>query len=507
MNNLFTLCLSLSLSGTLLAFALVLLRPILRQFSKRWNYYIWLLVLMRMLLPFGPETKGEPILQSIGQNPLTEAAAGLSPLKYGNGFSISDPSGPMSAVSLSSMLESHIFSVVWLALALLLLLRKLYLYGQAASAIRSQSKEAAEGPLPTVLQKVKAAMGIKRSITVCTNSFIKAPLLTGLVRPTMVLPAQVYSNTELEYIFMHELTHYRRGDLFYKWLVEITLCLHWFNPMVYWIRKQVSRHCELSCDEAVISRFDSHRRKSYGNVLLDAAGSDIESKRNRLALSLNEDGKLLAERLRAISHYKQASKSVRFLTLTLTVVLLCAAIAAGMATGCSLKENGQSAPMQSAAPAAETMILERVTMERCEGEDGHPYVHDVRTNNTKKTIVRVQCGMLAFDKEGNPLKIDWRSTDSQSEKTYLCLSEDTLIEILPGETFDEFGGWSLNIFGTDANVAKIAYVLYCDKEIECKDGSLWKNPDFENWRASYEGKKIDVKLLENYYPYVQAVAF
>lgn len=188
MNNLFTLCLSLSLSGTLLAFALVLLRPILRQFSKRWNYYIWLLVLMRMLLPFGPETKGEPILQSIGQNPLTEAAAGLSPLKYGNGFSISDPSGPMSAVSLSSMLESHIFSVVWLALALLLLLRKLYLYGQAASAIRSQSKEAAEGPLPTVLQKVKAAMGIKRSITVCTNSFIKAPLLTGLVRPTMVLP-------------------------------------------------------------------------------------------------------------------------------------------------------------------------------------------------------------------------------------------------------------------------------------------------------------------------------
>ena len=40
--------------------------------------------------------------------------------------------------------------------------------------------------------------------------------------------------------------------------------------------------------------------------------------------------------------------------------------------------------MQSAAPAAETMILERVTMERYEGEDGHPYVHDVRTNNTKK---------------------------------------------------------------------------------------------------------------------------
>lgn len=51
MNNLLLLCLSLSLSGSLAAFTLILLRPILRRFSKTWQYYIWLLVILRLLIP------------------------------------------------------------------------------------------------------------------------------------------------------------------------------------------------------------------------------------------------------------------------------------------------------------------------------------------------------------------------------------------------------------------------------------------------------------------------
>ena len=37
-------------------------------------------------------------------------------------------------------------------------------------------------------------------------------------------------------------------DRFYKWLVEAAVCLHWFNPAVYVLQKEVSRTCELSCD-------------------------------------------------------------------------------------------------------------------------------------------------------------------------------------------------------------------------------------------------------------------
>lgn len=55
MNEFLLLLLSMSLSGTLLALLLFLLRPLLkRNLSRAWMYYIWCIVALRMLLPFAP---------------------------------------------------------------------------------------------------------------------------------------------------------------------------------------------------------------------------------------------------------------------------------------------------------------------------------------------------------------------------------------------------------------------------------------------------------------------
>lgn len=143
-------------------------------------------------------------------------------------------------------------------------------------------------------------------------------------------------------------------------------------------------------------------------------------------------------------------------------------------------------------------------MRHYEGTDGHPYIHDTKTNGTTKEIVDYQYGMLAFDKDGNPLKIDWWSLDTEVDSTYFYL-EEASVKISPAETYDARGGWSLNLMGNDSCVANIAFVLYCDKEITFQDGTVWENPDFESWRNTYEGKKIDVDILESYYPYEQEI--
>jgi len=153
---------------------------------------------------------------------------------------------------------------------------------------------------------------------------------------------------------------------------------------------------------------------------------------------------------------------------------------------------------------AQTVVYENVEMRRYESENGHPYIHDIKTNNTSKTIVGHQRGMLAYDKEGKPLKIDWHCFDGPDSTFYFLYDWDSN-EILSSETRDVFGGWSLNYWGEDLAVEKIAYVLYCDKEITFEDGTVWVNPDFEKWLNTYEGKTIDVNVLENYYPYVQTI--
>ena len=236
--------------------------------------------------------------------------------------------------------------------------------------------------------------------------------------------------------------------------------------------------------------------------------------------------------------YKKKSKVILILAAVLTAVLLCITVFAGAYTikkadnvtapedtapALISVENNDSVPLgedekkplpqgtDTSVPAdmenTRIVVYESVEMRRYEGEGGHPYIHSVTRNDTDKTIVGCLEGKLAFDKDGNPLIIDWWSMDSDLESAYFCLNEDTLLEIAPGEKFDEYGGWSLNIMGNDPVVEEIAYVLYCDKEITFEDGTVWENPDFEKWRSTYEGKKIDVEILENYYPYEHEITF
>lgn len=163
-------------------------------------------------------------------------------------------------------------------------------------------------------------------------------------------------------------------------------------------------------------------------------------------------------------------------------------------------------PVKSGIASAKgaAVVYDSVEMRRYEGKDGHPYIHERKRNGTSKTIVGYERGMLVFDKEGKPLKIDWWSLDTEmdSQYYYLYTSQE---RILPGETSDLRGGFSLNIMGKDTAVSKIAYVLYCDREISFEDGSVWKNPDYEDWLATYKGKKVDVNALKSYYPYEQPI--
>lgn len=89
----------------------------------------------------------------------------------------------------------------------------------------------------------------------------------------------------------------------------------------------------------------------------------------------------------------------------------------------------------------QTVVYENVTMYHpSAGEDAYPYVHDIRTNNTTKTIVNTEVGMLAYDKNGNPLKLNWYSLDTNGEPSYDYLNDWDSTQIMPGQTDHVDGG-------------------------------------------------------------------
>lgn len=351
MNEMFKIVLSLSLSGSLLILILYLLRPLFKQrLSKRWQYYIWLVVVARLLLPFAPETNVIKILFQEFDKGMEQMEfvpypnQGTSPiLKYDthqrdNMEKEQDTldNGQPALTVPSSYLIQNILTIilqnlwlVWFMIALILFIRKITIYQGFVKYIRAGCKEVSDIDLLEQFGKLMHQNKIITTVELCTNNLISSPLLIGFFRPCIVLPSANLPSTDFEYTILHELTHYKRRDMFYKWLVQATVCLHWFNLLVYVMSQEVGRTCELSCDEAVIKTLDSPARRAYGDTLINAMETKGSYKNSVASITLNESKERLKERLDAIMNFKKKSKTIISITIILTVAICCGATYVG----------------------------------------------------------------------------------------------------------------------------------------------------------------------------------
>lgn len=163
------------------------------------------------------------------------------------------------------------------------------------------------------------------------NPLMSSPLLTGFFHPCIVLPSTDISEKDFCYTVIHELTHYRRRDMFYKWLVQITVCLHWFNPLIYLMIREINESCEFSCNEAIIANLDFSNAQAYGKTLLDAMAKSGNYKETLASVTLRENKELLKERLSAIMCFKKKSKLCALITAILTIFICFGSAVSGAA--------------------------------------------------------------------------------------------------------------------------------------------------------------------------------
>ena len=385
--------LSLSLSGGILILVLWLGRVWFQErFSRRWQYYIWLLVIARLWIPFAPAQNLVGVLfQSVEQaggwikdateevndrlyekqeqeaewiewNPEADGKGAGNP---GSGAGMPDTveergGGTAALLRLAGILNlsgraaafaTIGLSIVWLAGACSLLVYKMFLYRRFTKMLRAGWSEPEDMEVLERFGRLVERSGVRGSVRLYTNPHVASPLLIGFFHPSIVLPAAQLPETDFTYTILHELTHFKRRDLFYKWLVQITVCMHWFNPLVHLMGREINRLCELSCDEAVIQTLNERERRAYGDTLLHAVFVDGGYRNNLASVTLCEGKELLKERLGAIMKYKKKSKMLVAVTFACTVILVAGAVSVGAygATGSSgswqwesKKENGET---------------------------------------------------------------------------------------------------------------------------------------------------------------------
>lgn len=295
--------LSLTLSGSVLIGVLLAIRPLLRRHLRHsGQYYLWLVPLARLLLPFFPAI-GLP--EGVGQALPEVISDGVLWLRAPD-MALAGPDRQGAGLDLLSMLPG-LLAILWGTVAAALALRAVWRYVRCIRALERENSPAGERA-QAVYEDACRMLGVARPPRLLVCPGLRSPMQAGLLRPMVLLPDENSGEEVLRAALLHELTHYRRLDLCCKWLAEAAVCVHWFNPLVYVLRRELSRECELSCDESVLGRLDESGRRVYGASLLALARPVSGPTKNSMTLAMSRDGEQLKERLYAIMKFESKGK-------------------------------------------------------------------------------------------------------------------------------------------------------------------------------------------------------
>lgn len=329
MTEWFQTFLVLSVAGSFLAGLLLALKKWTgKQFSPTWQYVLWVGVLLIMVVPVSVKVPAlvQPMQEkqtiqtaspTAAEQTVTEQPAPVDTMEA--------PAGEILPVTEETALPSipwwDVLAVIWVLGALGSLGYRLTGYFRFVRHI-CRTGETME------------LDGVPKRLRVCKTSAAVSPMVMGMIRPVLILPETALTETRLPYVLRHELVHYRRGDIVWRWLAVLATSIHWFNPVVYVAAAQMQEACEISCDWCVVRSMEQAKRDDYMRVILELL-AEAMAKKQILTTQMASEKKQLQRRFTMIRN----QKPVGMKKLLLSVCVGTALLGAAWLTGCTLRET------------------------------------------------------------------------------------------------------------------------------------------------------------------------
>ena len=220
-----------------------------------------------------------------------------------------------------------ILLLLWLTgMAALLIL--LFLTSKKMKRITSTALPVQDSRVRRLYQQCLRESRVARDIPIHGTLYLKSPMIVGLFRPHIYIPTHLISDfkeTDLRYMLLHELMHYRYKDAVGNLLINAALVLYWYNPFMWIAARVMHADRELACDEAVLYLLKEQEYRAYGDVLINHI-ENVSLQSRPFAMNLSAGFKNLKNRILNISHYKRPNFPKRlgnicfFLLITLGVV-------------------------------------------------------------------------------------------------------------------------------------------------------------------------------------------
>ena len=369
MSPFFGWLLKTTVQGSVLIVMIVAIRWLLRgRLAARWQYALWLLLLIRLAMPWMPQSKlslfglaftlvprsnvsaetsdhmagdeklsiAEPtpmqgngvILAGAETPPSTTATPEPLPVEQLPAISgVSSNVDPIDRVGKSNTLTALTAYLTWLwfagALGLVAYIgfRNLHLWLCVTAERQLIDQEVLE-----LLEDCKQQMRVKTPVTLVITEKISSPALFGFVRPRILLPQgllEMVTLDELQYVFLHELAHLKRGDIYVSWLTAILQVLHWFNPLIWFGFRQMRTDQELACDALAMSRMAVEEPPQYGQTLVRLLERFSQPQYVPSVAGILEDSSRLERRITMIAKFKKSSYQRSPFATILIIILAC----------------------------------------------------------------------------------------------------------------------------------------------------------------------------------------
>ena len=197
----------------------------------------------------------------------------------GNGYNLDKIND--FAVSVSTQIPTfiHTLLVFFWSIGIFIMFFLLYRSVKQVKALHSSALPLQNEELNALYIECLNEVNSKHTIPIYSTAFLKSPVLAGFLRPRIYLPIHLISDfnagtisaTDLRYMLLHELQHYKHKDILVGYLINTVNVFYWFNPLIWYFLKRIRQERELACDSAVLQLLKETEYKSYGNTLINFA--------------------------------------------------------------------------------------------------------------------------------------------------------------------------------------------------------------------------------------------
>ena len=425
-NNLIQIGLTVSAAALVL---FVLRRVLKKRYPARAICFVWALLAIRLLVPVQFTLPDPPVQITPPERTLyvtyrwNEDAADAVPsgTPQAEQVQAERPRGEWMTESefenravnvngpwMNAIHVDNVLVMVWLIGILYNALRQWRDYRRYLRQLNRPSADAQRDTLRRVFAEQKQSLGIRRDIPLVVTPAADCPMLAGFLKPTLYLPDEALSEQEAMFIFRHELTHYKRGDLWLKLLLTAAKTVHWFNPLVYLMARFAQEDIELACDDAVVRGMDSVQRRAYGETILRSAVAQV--KKRALVSCFTGDKETLMRRFEGLFD-KRAKK--RGVALVVAAAVLIGTLGCAVSVGESKDALTDELRMQLAEQWAQSENPKYGYTVKLDGDNTYALFDHTNTvmwdGEVIESVPHRLCWQLSFEKGED----GWQVSDAE----------------------------------------------------------------------------------------------